>query len=89
MLPLTSDQEHIVQWHPTILTKLALVPVRIMNSYTANIATRGGDTVTYREGDFIVRAVGCERDIGRDCEEEMKPWYDNWSLKHGQTSTSA
>lgn len=26
--------EHIVQWHGTILAKLALVPQRVLNSYT-------------------------------------------------------
>ncbi|KAG8530903.1 uncharacterized protein KY384_004260 [Bacidia gigantensis] len=47
--------EHIVQWHPTILTKLALVPLRILNTYNVDIATRGGQDVMYKRGDFLVR----------------------------------
>jgi mannan polymerase II complex MNN11 subunit len=31
------NQEHIVQWHPTILTKLALVPQRTMNAYASDL----------------------------------------------------
>jgi len=70
--------EHIVQWHPTILTKLSLVPQRTLNSYTVNIESRGGDEVTDREGDFVVRAVGCELDKNRDCAKEMDPWFQQW-----------
>jgi hypothetical protein len=33
--------EHIVQWHGTILAKLALVPQRVLNSYTREVG--GGD----------------------------------------------
>lgn len=35
--------EHIVQWHGTILNKLALVPQRLMNSYTRDPAAINGD----------------------------------------------
>ncbi|MCJ1408047.1 hypothetical protein MMC19_002120 [Ptychographa xylographoides] len=70
--------EHIVQWHPTILTKLSLIPQRTLNSYTVDIASRGGSEVTYLDGDFVVRAVGCERDPNRNCYEEMDPWYQQW-----------
>jgi hypothetical protein len=37
--------EHIVQWHGTVLAKLALVPQRILNSYTR-------DTGASNEGEF-------------------------------------
>jgi mannan polymerase II complex MNN11 subunit len=81
---LTEFQEHVVQWHPTVLTKLALVPVRTINSYTVDIASRGGKAVTYQDGDFVVRAVGCERDQNRKCEGEMKPWFLKWKSQFGQ-----
>ena len=77
-------QEHIVQWHPTILTKLALIPQRILNSYSVNIESRGGSEVTYKEGDFVVRAVGCERDRQRNCEAEMDPWWLQWKSDVGK-----
>lgn len=32
----------------------------------------------YEEGDFILRFVGCELDPARNCEEEMKPYYEKW-----------
>lgn len=67
-----------MQWHPTILTRLSLIPQRILNAYTVNIESRGGGEVTYKEGDFVVRAVGCERDLARNCESEMDPWYQQW-----------
>ncbi|KAL8748073.1 MAG: hypothetical protein Q9184_007513 [Pyrenodesmia sp. 2 TL-2023] len=73
--------EHIVQWHPTILTKLALVPQRLLNSYGVNIASRGGKDVMYKDGDFIVRLVGCDLDQNRNCEKEFEPFYEKW--KHG------
>jgi len=30
------------------------------------------------EGDFVVRAVGCERDKSRNCENEMDLWFKQW-----------
>ncbi|KAL8626465.1 hypothetical protein Q9189_007833 [Teloschistes chrysophthalmus] len=67
--------EHIVQWHPTILTKLALIPQRALNAYNVDIASRGGRDAMYKDGDFVVRLVGCESDSsgggGRDCEREF------------------
>ena len=75
-----------MQWHPTILTKLALIPQRTINSYTAEIATRGGKAVTFQEDDFIARAVGCEKDPQRKCEDELNPWYDKWKKQWGQAT---
>ena len=67
-----------MQWHPTILTRLALIPQRKINSYTVDIESRGGLKVTYQDNDFVVRAVGCERDSNRNCDREMDPWYHQW-----------
>ncbi len=67
-------QEHIVQWHPTILSKLALVPQRIMNSYSKSDNT----TSTYTEGDFVVRLNGCEQGGERNCETEAEPFLKKW-----------
>lgn len=35
--------EHIVQWHGTILAKLALVPQRVVNSYTRAVGRETGE----------------------------------------------
>ena len=75
---LTWLQEHVVQWHPTILTKLALVPQRLLNSYNVDIASRGGNKAMYGDNDFIIRLVACELDANRDCEREMDTQYQKW-----------
>ncbi|KAL9608240.1 MAG: hypothetical protein Q9167_006909 [Letrouitia subvulpina] len=76
--------EHIVQWHPTILTKLALVPLRVMNSYGVEITSRGGKEVMYKDGDFVVRLVGCEADPNRSCEKEFDVFYNQWKQALGK-----
>ncbi len=73
-----SAQEHVVQWHPTILTKLALVPQNLLNSYGVDIPSRGGKEVMYKEGEFVVRLVGCELDQARYCEKEFDMYYQQW-----------
>ncbi|KAI4234053.1 MAG: hypothetical protein LQ349_004026 [Xanthoria aureola] len=64
--------EHIIQWHPTILTKLALIPQRTLNTYNTDIASRGGADALYQDGDFVVRLVGCDTDAARSCEGEFE-----------------
>jgi mannan polymerase II complex MNN11 subunit len=70
--------EHIVQWHPTILLKLALVPQRIMNSYNRAPQSPKGlqQNGLYEEGDFVVHFWGCDKDKTRDCEAELDPFWD-------------
>ena len=76
-----------MQWHPTVLAKLVLVPQRKMNSYNVKItgADEGrvpGDAPEvdglWQEGDFLVRFVGCEGSAERDCEDEMQPYWERW-----------
>ncbi|KAK5116353.1 hypothetical protein LTR62_007900 [Meristemomyces frigidus] len=69
--------EHIVQWHGTILAKLALVGQRAMNSYT-RVQGGGGGAGIYQEGDFVANFHGCQRDTARNCEEEMRPLMSRW-----------
>lgn len=68
----------MVQWHPTILTKLALIPQRLINSYSVDIASRGGKKSMYGDDDFVIRLVGCELDKDRNCEREMDHYYQKW-----------
>ncbi|PYH96254.1 hypothetical protein BO71DRAFT_448802 [Aspergillus ellipticus CBS 707.79] len=72
--------DHIVQWHPTILARLALIPQRVINAYSkvSSAATTDG---TYKEGDFVIRFPGCDTDTKRSCEKEMTPYYRLWSEK--------
>ncbi len=46
-------------------------------------------SVTYQEEDFVVRAVGCEKDINRECEREMDPWYFRWRELYGSSTKKA
>ncbi|KAH8811748.1 galactosyl transferase GMA12/MNN10 family-domain-containing protein [Xylogone sp. PMI_703] len=71
--------EHIVQWHPTILSKLALVPQRIMNSYSA-VRTEDKQG-PWQDGDFVITFAGCEQ---RDCASESEPFHKQWRLTFGQ-----
>ncbi|KAK6435796.1 putative alpha-1,6-mannosyltransferase mnn11 [Oleoguttula sp. CCFEE 5521] len=76
--------EHIVQWHGTVLSKLALVPQRVLNGYTKEVAG-SEEEGRYQEGDFIANFHGCARDPKRDCEMEMKPLMVRWKeLRDGE-----
>ena len=55
-----------MQWHPTVLAKLVLIPQRRLNSY--NFATkpvkdngveRSHDSM-WQEGDFVINLKGCD-----------------------------
>ncbi|EPE06466.1 glycosyltransferase family 34 protein [Ophiostoma piceae UAMH 11346] len=69
----THALEHIVQWHPTILSKIALVPQRTLNAYSKN--ERGAK---YEAGDLSVRVVGCIRTSSAVCENEAQPFIQIW-----------
>jgi mannan polymerase II complex MNN11 subunit len=72
---LTGYKEHIVQWHPTILSRLALVPQRALNAYSKReLASPEG---TYKDGDFVIRFTGCDG-VGRSCEGEAEPFSKQW-----------
>ncbi|PBP20085.1 hypothetical protein BUE80_DR008770 [Diplocarpon rosae] len=71
----THALEHIVQWHPTILSKLALVPQRTFNGYSKqDLASEKG---AYKDGDFVIQFHGCEQP-GRSCEGEAEPFSKQW-----------
>lgn len=66
--------EHIVQWHGTILAKLAIVPQRIINSYTRDEIGKNGDGM-YHDEDFIAAFPGCLTENKITCPEDMAPWF--------------
>ncbi|KAE8352379.1 galactosyl transferase GMA12/MNN10 family-domain-containing protein [Aspergillus coremiiformis] len=70
--------DHIVQWHPTILARLALVPQRTINAYSKDSSGAGVDG-NYKDGDLVIRLFGCDTDTKRSCEKEMEPYYRLWS----------
>ncbi|KAJ0124944.1 hypothetical protein J7T55_006287 [Diaporthe amygdali] len=70
----THALEHIVQWHPTILSNLALVPQRVINSYDKS--EKGQE---YSTGDLSVRFVKCAKSIKKPtCETEAEPYASVW-----------
>lgn len=70
---LTCSKEHIVQWHPTILSKLALVPQNIINSYS-----KAGKGHEYEPGDFAVRFLDCAKTSSKVCEAEAQRFRQQW-----------
>jgi mannan polymerase II complex MNN11 subunit len=74
---LTPLQEHIVQWHPTILSKLALIPQRTMASYGRN-----GEGNSYREGDFVAIMVDCRPSGPSDCEKQSQYYLQQLKAKY-------
>ncbi|KAK4122940.1 glycosyltransferase family 34 protein [Parathielavia appendiculata] len=59
--------EHIVQWHPTILSRMAIVDQRLINAY--NKGVRGEE---YKDGDLIVRFPDCAAADAQACETESQ-----------------
>ena len=56
-----------MQWHPTILAKLALVDQRVLNAYS-----QGEHGATYQPGDLAVRFYECQSP--QDCEKEAEQY---------------
>lgn len=68
--------EHLVQWHGTVLVKLAIIPQKIINAYV-----NGGDkSDVYADGDFVASFANCDRVMGRECEEEVLPMAQELGL---------
>lgn len=65
--------EHLVQWHGTILARLALVPQTIMNAYA-----QGRTEEKYEDGMFIANVKGCDLPLQASCESALKPYYDRF-----------
>ncbi|KAK5801258.1 hypothetical protein VI817_003470 [Penicillium citrinum] len=74
----THGLDHIIQWHPTVLARTALVPQRFLNAYSKDSPSASADG-TYKDGDLVLRFPGCEAK-GGDCEE-MDPYYMLWQKK--------
>ncbi|KAH7160725.1 galactosyl transferase GMA12/MNN10 family-domain-containing protein [Dactylonectria macrodidyma] len=73
---LTISQEHIVQWHPTILSKLALVPQRTIASYGRN---KEGNS--YRDGDFVALLVDCHPTGPNSCDKQSQSYLNQLQVK--------
>ncbi|KAH9908129.1 galactosyl transferase GMA12/MNN10 family-domain-containing protein [Xylariomycetidae sp. FL2044] len=65
--------EHIVQWHPTILSKLAIVPQRTINAYSS---AKHGDQ--YKDGDIAILFARCSGTGDRSCAKEAERFSQQW-----------
>ncbi|KAF5565172.1 alpha-1,2-galactosyltransferase [Fusarium napiforme] len=73
--------EHIVQWHPTILSKLALIPQRTFASYGRN---KEGNA--YRDGDFVTLLVDCTVTGQTSCDKQSHFYLQQLKNKFGDAS---
>ncbi|KAF5596895.1 alpha-1 2-galactosyltransferase [Fusarium pseudocircinatum] len=73
--------EHIVQWHPTILSKLALIPQRTFASYGRN---KEGNA--YRDGDFVTLLVDCTVTGPTSCDKQSHFYLQQLKNKFGDAS---
>ncbi|KAK4135638.1 glycosyltransferase family 34 protein [Trichocladium antarcticum] len=69
----THALEHIVQWHPTVLAKLAIVDQDVINAYSKK--TNG---VEYKDGDIAVRLAECAAVGPEACEAEAQSFVQQW-----------
>lgn len=67
-----------MQWHPSVLSKLALVPQRVLGSFTT---ADWGEV--YEAGDFVVIFAGCESMPGRTCDAESARYLTKWRAAFG------
>ena len=84
---LSAEQDHIVQWHPTVLAKLGVIPQRILNAYPKGTSAAGTNG-TYEEGDFLIRFLDCDDGEALSCEKQMAPYYRRWDQKYNADSRS-
>ncbi|KAJ5138799.1 uncharacterized protein N7515_003647 [Penicillium bovifimosum] len=76
----THGLDHIMQWHPTVLARTAVVPQRLLASFSSGSPGASLDG-TYEDGDFVVQFRGCDVDNSRDCAREVEPYYKLWEKK--------
>ncbi|KAJ5224068.1 hypothetical protein N7468_008610 [Penicillium chermesinum] len=74
--------DHIMQWHPTVLARTALVPQRLLNAYSKDSSGASADG-SYKDGDFLIRFPACDSSPAgppHDCGE-MESYYMIWQRK--------
>ncbi|KAI1173063.1 galactosyl transferase GMA12/MNN10 family-domain-containing protein [Nemania sp. FL0916] len=74
----THALEHIVQWHPTILSKLAIIPQRVISAYSTE--KRGAQ---YKDGDIAVIFAGCSGTGTKSCANEAERYKQRWRTAFG------
>jgi mannan polymerase II complex MNN11 subunit len=70
-LPTSSNDP---RWHGTILAHIALLPQKILSTYTEKDEKLAGEDGLYKAGDFLVYFGDCTNS-NRNCAQEMKPYF--------------
>lgn len=73
-----------MQWHPTILSRLALVPQRSLAGYS-----QGNLGEEYETGDFVVIFEECTTAGDNSCEDEAGKYWKQWRDAFGVEATRA
>ena len=72
----------MVQWHPTILAKVAVVPQTVLGSYTNEVAT-ADQGEAYISGDFVAQFNGCNADEKNNCDTQLSKYGPKWRVAFG------
>ena len=62
-----------MQWHPTVLAKMAIVDQSVLNAYS-----KGSKGAAYKEGDLVVRLADCAAAGAQACESEAQKYVQRW-----------
>ncbi|KAL2265708.1 hypothetical protein VTJ83DRAFT_6808 [Remersonia thermophila] len=62
--------EHMLRWHSTILSRVAIVDQHVLNAYN-----KGAGGQEYKDGDLVVRFPSCS---GKACETETRAFVQAW-----------
>lgn len=62
-----------MQWHPTILSRIAIVDQRVINAYG-----KGGTEEEYKDGDLVAMFPGCAKAGAQACETESQAFVQAW-----------
>lgn len=67
---------HVLQWHPTLLAKTAIVHQKLFSSEydETHLKSEEVDTTHYTEGDFVANFPNCKRD--KTCNKDITSLYN-------------
>ena len=62
-----------MQWHPTILSRMAIVDQRVLNAYD-----KGTKEEEYKDSDLVIRFPECSMAGERACETQSLAFAQAW-----------
>lgn len=64
---------HILQWHPVMLSKTAIIPPRAIAAIAPEFAALRSTEFLYQDGDLVVSLANCRS--SKDCENAILPYW--------------